>query len=110
MAAKVAGGVTWALIPQRRNEWLERNREFSRFAVMILVHASPKTLEPYRTENLGVLCSPRCVYADDIEKWPWAADNDAFSKWDEGRYRDMLDRIEGPRVSLRDCSRSSRRR
>lgn len=62
---------------------------------MILVHASPKTLAPYRTENLGVLCSPRCVYGDDIQEWPWAADNDAFSKWDEGRYRDMLDRIEG---------------
>lgn len=62
---------------------------------MILVHASPKTLAPYRTENLGVLCSPRCVYADDIQEWPWAADNDAYSKWDEGRYRDMLERIRG---------------
>lgn len=62
---------------------------------MILVHASPKTLAPYRTENLGVLCSPRCVYADDIQGWPWAADNDAYSKWDAGRYRDMLERIRG---------------
>jgi hypothetical protein len=62
---------------------------------MILVHASPKTLAPYRTENLGVLCSPRCVYADDIQEWPWAADDDAFSKWDEGRSCDMLDRIKG---------------
>jgi hypothetical protein len=62
---------------------------------MILVHASPKTLAPYRTENLGVLCSPRCVYADDIQEWPWAADNDAYSKWDEGRCRDMLERIRG---------------
>ena len=60
---------------------------------MILVHASPKTLAPYRSENLGVLCSPRCVYADDIQEWPWAADNDAYSKWDRGRYRDMLERI-----------------
>jgi hypothetical protein len=63
--------------------------------VMVLVHSSPRTLEPYRTENLGVLCSPRCVYGDDIQEWPWAADNDAFSKWDEGRYRDMLGRIRG---------------
>ncbi len=62
---------------------------------MILVHASPKTLEPYRSENLGVLCSPRCVYADDIQTWPWAADNDAFSKWDEKRYEEMLVRITG---------------
>jgi hypothetical protein len=67
---------------------------------MILVHQSPKTLAPYRTENLGVLCSPRCVYADDIQEWPWAADNDAFSKWDEGRYREMLERIEYRRGCL----------
>lgn len=67
---------------------------------MILVHASPKTLAPYRTENLGVLCSPRCVYADDIQEWPWAADNDAFSKWDEWRYRAMLDRIRGRKGCL----------
>jgi hypothetical protein len=67
---------------------------------MILVHASPKTLAPYRTENLGVLCSPRCVYADDIQEWPWAADNDAFSKWDEGRYRDMLVRLRGRKGCL----------
>lgn len=60
---------------------------------MILVHASPKTLAPYRSENLGVLCSPRCVYADDIQEWPWAADNDAFSKWDRDKYRAMLERI-----------------
>ena len=62
---------------------------------MILVHASPKTLAPYRTDNLGVLCSPRCVYADDIQDWPWAADNDAFSKWDADKYREMLERIRG---------------
>ena len=60
---------------------------------MILVHASPKTLEPYRTENLGVLCSPRRVYGKEMDGWPWAADNDAYSKWDAGRYRDMLGRI-----------------
>lgn len=62
---------------------------------MVLVHASPKTLEPYRHPNLGVLCSPRCIYGDDITGWPWAADNDAFSAWDEGRYRKMLANITG---------------
>jgi len=62
---------------------------------MILVHASPKTLAPYRTENLGVLCSPRCVYADDIQEWPWAADNDAYLAWNEEKYVAMLDRITG---------------
>lgn len=67
---------------------------------MILVHASPTTLASYRTENLGVLCSPRRVYGAEMDGWPWAADNDAFSKWDEGRYIDMLDRIEGRKGCL----------
>lgn len=67
---------------------------------MILVHASPKTLAPYRTENLGVLCSPRCVYADDIQEWPWAADNDAYLKWDRDKYRAMLERIRGRKGCL----------
>jgi hypothetical protein len=60
---------------------------------MLLVHASPKTLEPYRTPELGVLCSPRNVYADDIQAWPWAADNDCFQGLDEKRYVAMLHRI-----------------
>lgn len=67
---------------------------------MILVHASPTTLAPYRTENLGVLCSPRRVYGAEMDGWPWAADNDAYSKWDEGRYREMLARIRGRKGCL----------
>lgn len=65
--------------------------------MMILVHASPRTLEPYRTQNLGVLGSPRRYYkqTEGIETWAWAADNDAFSKWDADRYRKMLDGIWG---------------
>jgi hypothetical protein len=61
---------------------------------MILVHASPTTLEPYRTKHLGVLSSPRRYYTN-IEGWKWAADNDAYSAWDEYRYRKMLDAIWG---------------
>jgi hypothetical protein len=68
--------------------------------MMILVHASPTTLAPYRSENLGVLCSPRRVYGDEMRGWSWAADNDAFSHWDEGRYRDMLMRLEGRKGCL----------
>lgn len=63
--------------------------------MMILVHASPSSLAQHRTEDLGVLCSPRRVYGDSLEGWTWAADNDAYSAWDEGRYRDMLDKIRG---------------
>jgi hypothetical protein len=63
--------------------------------LLILVHNSPTALEPYRHPNLGVLSSPRRFYKKDegIEKWPWAADNDAFSAWDETRFRKMLDGI-----------------
>lgn len=61
---------------------------------MILVHNSPTTLAPYRTPNLGLLCSPRRVY-NNTDGWLWAADNDAYSKWDEGRYREMLGKIRG---------------
>lgn len=68
--------------------------------MMILVHSAPRSLEPYRHQNLGVLCSPRCVYGSDIENWPWAADNDAYSAWDAGRYRAMLQRIWGRRGCL----------
>ena len=69
--------------------------------VMILVHASPTTLEPYRTRDLGILSSPRRFYkeSENIESWRWAADNDAFSKWDEDLYRTMLEGIWG----LRGC-------
>lgn len=68
---------------------------------MILVHASPTTLAPYRTEELGVLSSPRRFYreSEGIEEWRWAADNDAFSEWNEHRYRKMLAAIWG----LRGC-------
>jgi hypothetical protein len=62
---------------------------------MILVHSSPTTLAPYRTKNLGVLCSPRRVYGEEMADWPWAADNDGFSAWDEERYREMLNKITG---------------
>lgn len=60
--------------------------------MMALVHQAPSSLEPYRRDNLGVLSSPRRYYTD-IKGWPWAADNDAFSKWDAGRYLDMLEAL-----------------
>ena len=59
---------------------------------MLLVHSAPSTLERHRHPNLGVLCSPRRVYRD-VAGWDWAADNDAYSNWDEGRYRDMLQTV-----------------
>ena len=61
---------------------------------MILVHAAPATLEAHRHPNLGVLSSPRRYYRD-VDGWAWAADNDAFSAWDERRYLRMLDGIAG---------------
>lgn len=63
--------------------------------MMILVHSSPRSVQKFRNPSLGILCSPRCVYADDIQQWPWAADNDAYSSWDGTRYLAMLERITG---------------
>jgi hypothetical protein len=62
--------------------------------MMALVHSAPTTLEQYREHNLGVLSSPRRFYTN-VEGWQWAADNDAYSKWDAGRYRTMLDALKG---------------
>lgn len=64
---------------------------------MVLVHASPTTLAPYRSPHLGVLSSPRRFYreSEGIEEWTWAADNDAFSDWNPDRYRRMLESIWG---------------
>jgi hypothetical protein len=67
---------------------------------MILVHSSPRTLEPYRSKHLGVLCSPRRVYNAEMESWRWAADNDAYSAWDAERYKRMLDQLWGRRGCL----------
>lgn len=61
---------------------------------MLLVHASPATLGRQRHPNLGVLSSPRRFYRD-VGGWRWAADNDAYSDWDEGRYRLMLAALRG---------------
>jgi hypothetical protein len=60
--------------------------------MMILVHSAPPTLADYRTPNLGVLSSPRRFYRN-VDGWAWAADNDAYSKWNGGRYLTMLDGI-----------------
>jgi hypothetical protein len=64
--------------------------------MIALVHCAPSSLEEYRQRyygtHLGILSSPRRFYTD-IEGWQWAADNDAFSAWDEGRYRHMLNSI-----------------
>lgn len=64
--------------------------------MLILVHNSPSSLEKYRHPNLGVLSSPRRFYkeTEGVTRWPWAADNDAFSKWDADKYRRMLDAIQ----------------
>jgi hypothetical protein len=62
--------------------------------VLGLVHAAPTTLERYRMPNLGVLSSPRRYYTD-VEGWTWAADNDAFSNWNEQRFLWMLHDLVG---------------
>jgi hypothetical protein len=65
--------------------------------MMVLVHSSPKTLETKRHPALGVLSSPRRHYrrSEGIERWRWAADNDAYSAWDADRYRRMVEAFAG---------------
>lgn len=64
--------------------------------MMILVHSSPTTLASYKCDNLGVLASPRRLYSEELLKgWTWAADNDAYSKWDEAKYRYLIRTCRG---------------
>lgn len=44
--------------------------------------------------NLGQLVQPRSWWTPDGSV-PWAADNDAFNSFDAGRFRQMLERLEG---------------
>lgn len=61
------------------------------------MHSAPVSLERDhgRDPNLGVLMCPRCVYPDAPGRWPWAADNGAFSAWSPERFERMLGRIKG---------------
>jgi hypothetical protein len=66
--------------------------------VLLLVHKAHATLEKYDQPNIGRLLSPRQYSraSDTADSGrPWAADNDAFLAWDEGRYFEMLDTIQG---------------
>ena len=58
--------------------------------MLILVHRAPASLEEYRHPALGILSSPDRWYRD-VDGWSWAADNGAFSGFDELAYREMLD-------------------
>lgn len=61
---------------------------------MVLVNGGPALDRFGRSEYLGRLVSPRCGnVARPGERW--AADNDAFGAWDEGRFVRMLGRVEG---------------
>lgn len=62
--------------------------------MLILVHRAPASLEEWRHPALGILSSPDRWYRD-VDGWPWAADNGAFSGFDESAYRRMLDGIAG---------------
>lgn len=65
---------------------------------MILVHSAPTSLvrDHGRPSNLGVLSSPRCVYRDAHDRgYRWAADNDAYARWDARAFTRMLHVITG---------------
>jgi hypothetical protein len=63
--------------------------------VLLLVHKAHQTLAGWTHPHLGRLVSPRQfsrVVDTDQTMW-WAADNDAYSDWNEDRYLRMLDAI-----------------
>jgi hypothetical protein len=62
--------------------------------VIVLINGGP-ALDRFGPTNLvGRLVSPRSgTLIRPGERW--AGDNDAFLAWDEGRFRRMLDRLEG---------------
>jgi hypothetical protein len=65
--------------------------------LLLLTKAVP-TLVRYAHPNLGRLVTPRHYTNLDgmiAAGIPWAADNDAFSGFDEGAFRTMLDQLAG---------------
>jgi hypothetical protein len=63
---------------------------------LLLVSKSVRALLPYWHEPLGQLFTPRMLTGLDITedcRIQWAADNDCFAGFDEGRYLDMLDAL-----------------
>lgn len=65
----------------------------------LLVSGATKTLKKFKGHpHLGFLVTPRAANRAEFaitHGMPWAADNSAYSCWDEGRFRRMLDRIAG---------------
>jgi hypothetical protein len=62
----------------------------------VLVNSAPVTLvrDHGHPPNLGVLMGPSSVYRDAHKRgYRWAADNDAFTNWNESAYLRMLDTI-----------------
>jgi hypothetical protein len=65
---------------------------------LILVHTAHPQALSHAGPGFGRLLSPRQdsrAAATAAAGIPWAADNDAFSRWDAGRFTAMLGRITG---------------
>lgn len=67
--------------------------------MILLVSGASATVKKYSdSHNIGRLLTPRTGNSvDSIEGLPWAADNDCFNRFDEHRFRLMLERIKGHR-------------
>lgn len=66
--------------------------------MLLLVHKAHKTLLQHQHPNVGRLVSPRHygrIAATPRAGMLWAADNDAYSAWDEKRYDRMLNALIG---------------
>lgn len=65
--------------------------------MLLLVHKAHQTLLDHKHPNVGRLVSPRHYgrIEDTGQVFRWAADNDAYSAWDQKRYLGMLEAIAG---------------
>ena len=59
-----------------------------------LVHSSPTTLNLIGSQSRSVLSSPDRYYLN-VDVWPWAADNGAFSDFSAFKFSRMVDDLEG---------------
>lgn len=66
--------------------------------MLLVTTGHPDVAERYKHDHLGRLVQPRhysSIEATAASSIPWAADNDAFIKFDETAFRNMLARLRG---------------
>lgn len=73
--------------------------------MLLLVSGATKTMQKYKGHpNLGAFLTPRTGNSQKtLEKFIWAADNAAFSNFNEERFIKMLEKIKGSDCKFVAC-------